>query len=59
MWMTPGLPIRDPAVVSELMVRRMVQPTPFIESLSDKGGHAAGKYKCLWWKKLPLEGEHK
>jgi hypothetical protein len=37
----------------------MVRSTPFIESLPDKGGQAAGKYKCLWWKKLPLEGEHK
>ncbi|MCI38850.1 hypothetical protein A2U01_0060079, partial [Trifolium medium] len=42
----PRLPPRDPAVVSESIVR----PTPCIESLPDKDGQATGP--------VPLEGEH-
>ncbi|MCI34605.1 hypothetical protein A2U01_0055825, partial [Trifolium medium] len=35
------LPPRDPTVVSESMVQRMVRPATYIESLSNKGGQAA------------------
>ncbi|MCI55853.1 hypothetical protein A2U01_0077104, partial [Trifolium medium] len=39
---SPELPRTPQQVVSETMVRRRVQPAPCIESLPDKGGHAAG-----------------
>ncbi|MCI90835.1 hypothetical protein A2U01_0112129, partial [Trifolium medium] len=43
MWMIPRLPPRDdPTVVLESMVRRMVRPSPCIESLPDNGGQAVG-----------------
>ncbi|MCI63204.1 hypothetical protein A2U01_0084461, partial [Trifolium medium] len=41
MSMIPWMPPRDPTVVSKLMVRRRVPPTPCIKSLPDKGGQAA------------------
>ncbi|MCI40948.1 hypothetical protein A2U01_0062181 [Trifolium medium] len=37
----PRLPPRDPTVVSEPMVRRMVRPASCIESLPNKGGQTA------------------
>jgi hypothetical protein len=49
---------RDPTLISELMVRRRVQPTPYIESPPDKGGDVTcpvehsnnGTSKSVWMK---------
>ncbi|MCH81974.1 hypothetical protein A2U01_0002769, partial [Trifolium medium] len=59
------LPPHNPTLISEMIVRRMVQPTPCIESFDNKSGYVTCPVECsgnngasVWMKKFFLDGEH-